>query len=230
MYSKHKNILAKEGFNIDKLEMAIGGVSAGAHLSLLYSFSMKNIPLPLKYIIDFVGPVSLDPEHFLKAKNEPLNSIDVQDMEKAKKDGLVENLYETDLYTVEFMNILYGLTYSEEELRNMIENNRLNKNNENYKKMFETIVNAYPAHFVNSNSVPALCIYGGKDEVIGIEQFSYFKSINKEYAKKLVLLYEKNAEHNVFKLDGKPNMDFITIIFNEIDNFSKKYFTSFNIE
>lgn len=104
---------------------------------------MKNIPLPLKYIIDFVGPVSLDPEHFLKAKNEPLNSIDVQDMEKAKKDGLVENLYETDLYTVEFMNILYGLTYSEEELRNMIENNRLNKNNENYKKMFETIVNAY---------------------------------------------------------------------------------------
>ena len=53
-----KNILAKEGFNIDKLEMAIGGVSAGAHLSLLYSFSMKNIPLPLKYIIDFVGPVS----------------------------------------------------------------------------------------------------------------------------------------------------------------------------
>ena len=93
---------------------------------------MKNIPLPLKYIIDFVGPVSLDPEHFLKAKNEPLNSIDVQDMEKAKKDGLVENLYETDLYTVEFMNILYGLTYSEEELRNMIENNRLNKNNENY--------------------------------------------------------------------------------------------------
>ena len=96
--------------------------------------------------------------------------------------------------------------------------------------MFETIVNAYPAHFVNSNSVPALCIYGGKDEVIGIEQFSYFKSLNKEYAKKLVLLYEKNAEHNVFKLDGKPNMDFITIIFNEIDNFSKKYFTSFNIE
>ena len=38
--------------------MAIGGVSAGAHLSLLYSFSMKNIPPPLKYIIDFVGPVS----------------------------------------------------------------------------------------------------------------------------------------------------------------------------
>lgn len=46
-----KNILAKEPFNLDKLEMAICGVSACTNLSLLYSYSMKNILLPLKYII-----------------------------------------------------------------------------------------------------------------------------------------------------------------------------------
>ena len=225
-----KNILAKEGFNIDKLEMAIGGASAGAHLSLLYSYSMKNIPLPLKYIINIVGPVTLDPEHFLKAKDVPLNSIDLQDMEKAKNDGLTERLYETDNEIIGYMNTLYGLVYSKEELDNMIVNNRLDKNNENYKKMFETIVNGYPIHFIKSDSLPALCIYGGKDELIGIDHFSYLKSINKEYAKKLVLLYEKNALHNVFQLDGKPNQEFLKIIFNEIDNFSKKYFTSFKTE
>lgn len=46
----------------------------------------------------------------------------------------------------------------------MLENNRLNKNNEKYKIMFETIVNVYPVHFINNESISALCVYGGKDE------------------------------------------------------------------
>ena len=221
-------ILAKEGFNIGKLEMAIGGASAGGHLSLLYAYSMKNIPLPLKYIINIVGPVTLDPEHFLKVKEEPLNSIDLQDIEKAKSDGLIERLYTTDIYLIEYMNMFNGLIFNKEELNSMLENNRLNKNNEKYKKMFNYIVNGYPIHFINSDSIPALCVYGGKDEAIGIGHFSYLKSINREYAQKLYILYEKNALHNVFKLDDKPNIDLIGKLENEIDNFSKKYFTSFN--
>ena len=78
-----------------------------------------------------------------------------------------------------FKNTLYGLIYSEKELHYIIENNRINKNNENMKKMFETIVNGYPAHFINSNNKLPLCIYGRKNKIIGIEQFSYLKSINK---------------------------------------------------
>ena len=87
----------------------------------------------------------------------------------------------------------------------------------------------YPVHFINNESIPALCVYGGKDEQIGIEQFSYLKSINEEYSKKIILLYEKNAKHNIFQLNDKPNQEFIIKVFTEIDNFSKLYFTSFNL-
>ena len=50
-----KNILKIEGFDIEKLEMAISGSSAGGHLSLLYGYSMKETPIPIKFIIDFSG-------------------------------------------------------------------------------------------------------------------------------------------------------------------------------
>ena len=55
---KHK--LKNLGFDENKLELAIGGVSSGAHLSLLYGYSMKNIPIPLKFLINIVGPLSLE--------------------------------------------------------------------------------------------------------------------------------------------------------------------------
>ena len=49
-----ENLIVK-GFDESKLELAIGGYSSGAHITLLYGYSMKNIPLPLKFLINFVG-------------------------------------------------------------------------------------------------------------------------------------------------------------------------------
>ena len=90
--------------------------------------------------------------------------------------------------------------------------------------MFNVIINGYPIHYVNSNSIPALCVYGGKDELIGIEQYPYLKSINEEYGKKLHLIYSRYAYHNVFKIDDKPNIDLIKETYAQINNFSKLYF------
>lgn len=225
-----KNVLKKEGFNIDKLELAFGGASAGGHLSLLYSYSMKNSPIPIKFIVDFSGPVTLDPEHFLKVKNqdEPLNNIDVNDIEVAKKDGKVDYLFENDKQILLYMNSFYGNKFTDDDLDEMLENGRLNKNNEKFKKMFNVIVNGFPTHFVNSNSIPALCVYGGKDELIGIGQYSHLKSINSEYGKKLKLLYSRDGYHNVFQINGKPNLELLKEIFNQINEYSKLYFTSYN--
>ena len=224
-----KNILKKEGFNINKLELAIGGASAGGHLSLLYAYSMKNSPIPIKFIIDFVGPVTLDPEHFLKVKNqdEPLNNIDINDIENAKKDNKIEYLFENDTNSVIYMNYLYGNKYSDDELNEMIVNGRLDKNNEKYKKMFNVVINGYPIHFVKSNNIPAICVYGGRDQLIGIDHYAYLKSINEEYGKKLYLIYSRFANHNVFQIDGNPNINLIREIYAQINNFSKLYFTSY---
>ena len=65
-----KEILINKGFDVNKLELGIGGYSSGAHIALLYGYSIKNIPLPLKFLIDFVGPVTLEPKYWFKPKNK----------------------------------------------------------------------------------------------------------------------------------------------------------------
>ena len=49
---KHlKNFLKNEGFDENKLELCLIGGSAGAHLSLLYSYLVKNSTIPVKLIL-----------------------------------------------------------------------------------------------------------------------------------------------------------------------------------
>ena len=73
------------GFNKTKLELAIGGYSSGAHISMLYSYLLRNTPLPIKFIINIAGPVTLDPLIWkkLKTENDTLESIEPSDIEKA---------------------------------------------------------------------------------------------------------------------------------------------------
>ena len=44
-----KDYLKNEGFNENKLELSIGGISSGAHLSLLYGYSIKNSQFQLNF-------------------------------------------------------------------------------------------------------------------------------------------------------------------------------------
>lgn len=78
------------GFDGNKLELAIGGVSSGAHLSLLYGYFMKNIPFPLKFLINFCGPLSLEAKFWYKlGKNIPaldsIENMDIDNLIKEKK-------------------------------------------------------------------------------------------------------------------------------------------------
>lgn len=225
-----KNFLKLEGFNTEKLEMVIGGASAGGHLSLLYGYSMKDSsPIPIKFILDYCGPVTLDPDHWLKLKkdDQPLDNIDIEDIENAKKNDLMENLYPDDLELIKYMNRFYGLQYTDDELKQMMVNNRLDKNNEKYKKMFPTLENAYPTHFIKSNSLPVICVYGGKDKMVGIDQFAYLKSINEEYTKYIYFIYDKNAPHSLLYYNNTINIELLTKVNIQIANYSKLYFTSF---
>ena len=78
--------------------MAISGSSAGGHLSLLYGYSMKEPPIPIKFIIDFAGPVSLDPELFIHIKNsnEPIKNLDIYDLEIGKNNNMTEKIQEDE--------------------------------------------------------------------------------------------------------------------------------------
>ena len=56
---------------------------------------MKNIPLPLKFLIDFVGPITLEPQYWFRVKDEKclLDNIENSDIENAFKNNKLINIY-----------------------------------------------------------------------------------------------------------------------------------------
>jgi hypothetical protein len=132
-----KEQLKNRGFNEDKLELAIGGYSSGAHLTLLYGYSYKNIPIPLKFLIDFVGPISLEPKYWYKVKGEKylLDNITSEEIEKAIKEEKFIKVFEDDVL-VGIMNGFLGKKYTDEELKEMLDNKKLKENNEKYQELF----------------------------------------------------------------------------------------------
>ena len=87
-----KNQLIERGFDGDKLEMAISGYSAGAHLSLVYPYAFaKDSVIPIKFIINYSGPVTLSDEHFYKLAtyNDTLDKIDRESIDKAKNENKI---------------------------------------------------------------------------------------------------------------------------------------------
>ena len=162
--------LKNMGFDENKLELAIGGASSGAHLSLLYGYSMKNIPLPLKFLINITGPLSLEPKYWYKLGNNvpPLDNIDNIDIDNLIKEKKIVELYKNDYYYLDLMNKFVGNKYSDKELKEMMNNNKINYDNEKYKDLNNIVKYAYPINFINENSVPTLCFYGGTDTTVGI--------------------------------------------------------------
>ena len=71
------------------------------------------------------------------------------------------------------MNAFLGLKYKDEEILEMVENGNIKENNPKYQEMFNIVKNAFPVNFVNVNTIPTLCEYGGKDYVVGIVHYSY---------------------------------------------------------
>ena len=61
---------------------------------MLYAFLMKNHSIPIKFIIDYVGPVTLELKLWIKLKNEnePLNNITFADIENATNEGKIDYL------------------------------------------------------------------------------------------------------------------------------------------
>ena len=224
--------LKQEGFIESKLELAIGGTSAGAHLSLLYAYKIKNPPIPIKFVIDISGPVTLETEHFLVIKdNNFLENIEPEDIKKAKEENKLEKVtVEFEKYLLSIMNLFTGEKYKSEEVINMYNDNekKVDENNKKYKEMLQILEYAFPINYVDEKSLPTLCIYGGNDTVDGIEHYALLKKkFNEKNNAKIHLIYSKTAGHSlggIFRKNDEINIvkEFIF----QFLNFSKDYFTS----
>ena len=220
-----KEQLSKKGFDINKLDMAVAGYSAGAHLALLYSYLMKNSPLSIKFAINLCGPMSLDPKFFYKnAKaNVTLDSLEPEEIQKALNDKRIIRINEDDSDLLNYMNLFTGSKYSNSDMKGMLlGNKKINYDNEKYKEMYKIAQYAYPVNHINSNSVPTLCLYGGNDDVVGVTQYAYLKE---KYGNNLHLIYSRYATHFFLDFDTEVGINSLRELNYQILEYAKKYFS-----
>lgn len=219
--------LKDEGFDENKLEIALGGYSAGAYLALLYSYSMNNTPLPIKFIINISGPVTVEPK-FWKKTNETLENIELDDIKNAINENKIIDIVDDEYFLLNIMNIFLGKKYNKEELKRMLNNKKIKEDDEKYKELLNIVKYAFPVEYIknNNNTIPILCIYGGNDSIIGVKHYAYLKSVLIK-TNEIYLIYSRYSDHIVINYKTENDINAMREMHFQILNFSKLYFNSY---
>ncbi len=132
--------------------------------------------------------------------------------------------YETIL--IKFMNRFIGDKYNDKDLNEILINKKINKDNEKYKEMHKIIKYAFPLKYINTNSPPTLCEYGGLDDMAGVAHYSFLKKLSEKYGNKIELVYMKNGNHLLIDFSDEKGINSMREMNYQILNFAKIYFTS----
>lgn len=223
-----KNELKNNGFNENKLEIALGGDSTGSHITLLYSYSIYKTPLPIKFVINIGGPVTLESKFWkkLKKENDTLNNIEPDDITQALNESKIIDAVEDDFYLLNFMNNFLGKKFSKDEINQMLENKKIKEDNIKYKELINQAKYTFPIYYAGKNIIPTLCIYGGNDSTIGVAQYAYLKNESKLIEDKIVLIYSRYADHCVVNYKTEDGINAMREMYFQILNFSELYFSS----
>ena len=156
---------------------------------------------------------------------EPLDSIEQESIEKAISDNKTENINLTG--PLSYLNIWNGL-YKGADLGKMYDNpnNAVNIDNELYKERFEKGKFGFPIRYVEKDSIPTLCFYGGKDKDIGIGHYSLLKSyFDEKENKNIELVYLQNGSHDLSQDPPEVFELFMKEFNSKLLNYSNKYFS-----
>ena len=219
--------LKEKGFKEEKLSIAIAGYSAGAHLTLLYTYLMTNSPLEIKFAVNICGPASLEPKFFYKLAqfNDTLDNLYLPEIQKALDSKRIVRINENDHTLLWFMNIFTGQKYTEEDLKEMLlENNKINQNNTKYIEMFNFINNAFPVNIEDKNNLTTICFYGGNDDVVGVTQFAYLNEKAEKYGKNIIHIYSRYADHNFRNFETEDGINAMREMNYQINYLAKIYF------
>lgn len=230
-----KKELINEGFDGEKLEMAISGGSAGGHLSLLYAYGFgKNSAIPIKFIINLCGPVTLDDFYYIQLKNmnDTLENIDSKSITKAKEEdkvipisGIISDV-PSKAFLVMLLNAFLGRDPREDfdQLYDG-ENNKVIYS-EKYYEIFKKINYSLPVFYIDENSIPTLNVYGGRDNIAGIGHYAYLEDKFVEHKNNnFTLIYSRYAPHLPFEIEHEDGIEKIKEMNYQIFEYSIKYFT-----
>ena len=228
-----KRYLKLEGYDVSKLEMCIGGGSAGAHLALLYAYWLKKSPITIKFVYNQLGPVSLEFDYwwFLKNRNHPLNDIEPNTIESAKINGSIidnrEAFYNNTILTL-MMNLFIGRKALDNFDKMLIKDSYdINTESAEFKNLLSIAKIAFPIYHVDNKTLPTLCAYGGKDFDIGVNHYAPLKKkFEESNNNNISIVYSKNSEHSRFETiteEGKNAKKLLDLRFLE---FTAKYFST----
>lgn len=230
-----KQLLKDKGFDEKKLEICLAGGSAGAHLSLLYSYWLgKSSPIPIKFVYNRVGPVTLEFDYFYYYIPEigPLKSIEPKNIQDAKNAHQIVNntgrFFNNTILTV-LMNSFLGRGFMN-NMAYMITDQvtlDINTTNENFTDLLNTVKIAFPVNHVNSYTLPTLSFYGGRDLDVGVAHYAYlrtkFHDCNND--NNLTLIYSINSNHSIIETESPEGKEAKKYLDSNFTEFTNKYFS-----
>ena len=219
------------GFS-DKLGIALGGGSAGAHLSLLYSYLIDDSEIPIKFVINMVGPVGLDPIYYCVLKDQKDEPLDIDDFQNTLEIQKALNNSKiipgkNPKFSISLMNYFIGNNHSDEFIDSIIVEGKIDINNPNYTTLLDEVKNADVTKIKDKNKCPTICLYSGRDDIAGLGHFANLKIKAKEDKRKLDFIYSKYTPHNAFEIDQTSN---ITINDGELARKLSFFYISFYAE
>ena len=182
-----------------------------------------------------MGPVTLDFNHWLKVKNidEPLENIDPYSIQKAYDEGKLEIIKRdinniSPIFLAIIMNLFVGGKLGD-DLGDIIKDKEkleINTESENYKKMLEKAEFAFPYLYVDKDSPPTICFYGGKDIDVGIAQYSLLKKkFDENNNNNIKLIYSKYSSHEYIDYETEDGKNKQRDSYLKFLRFSDMYFT-----
>lgn len=210
-------------FDTSKTQLAIGGASSGAHLTMLYSYSRgDHAALPIKFLINAVGPVDIKPENWKQFKNSETGreagltysaiSAQATNLEELAIAGEKVGTYWNDYHTMRVANGMCGLPYTLEQVKLAADSKE--------EKVINPLAPAYVdmtkehggedqlsvTYWMNekSNKYPMVCAYGGKDSIVGIAQYATLEKAMNDNSIEHEYVYFKDANHIDISADKDP--------------------------
>ena len=158
-----KKFLIEKGYDGNKLEAILYGGSSGAHLCLLYSYMIKNPPIPIRFVINDVGPVNILPEDSLTTLPDvdALENIEPETIREAFENGTIVQMNGTvngvvidSVFNVRMMNGWVGkpLDDSLDEIFIDLGRKEINKESPKYKELLKKIQFGFPDRYITKET------------------------------------------------------------------------------
>ena len=179
-----------------------------------------------------IGPVTYENQYFyvLTDQNETLDQIDGDSIKKYEEENKIKPLF-VGSYFAQLMNIFLG--YNENNnIHSMIKSNEtyeIDTESPAYKELLGKAKLSFPITHVNKDTPPTICFYTGKDEFVGVKQYSYLKSeFEKKGNEKIDLIYVKGLNHVIYIEGSEEAKNGLNQLFLKIAEYSQRYFTPNN--